>query len=201
MQSPIDDAWYENLFDHRGGAIMAGEGTPEYAILGEEGFRRIKRLAPEARAIFVLRNPLRQAWSQFLHFEHKKDARAVRGGTEGAIAFWESSYSAPFREYVKTMDELVGVFGADRVKFVFFEDIHADRRTAIKSLCAFLTVEFRPDYFGDLEQALNVSKLAPIPADLRDYLVAKYRPVVAGVAERMGTVPSSWRDDFSMPLS
>ena len=88
-----------------------------------------------------------------------------------------------------------------RVKFLFFEDIHADRRTAIKSLCEFLTVEFRPDHFGDLEQALNVSRLAPIPADLRDYLVAKYRPVVAGVAERMGTVPSSWRDDFSLPLT
>lgn len=201
MQSPIDDAWYENLFDHRGGAIMAGEATPEYAILGEEGFRHIKRLAPDARAIFVLRNPLRQAWSQFLHFEHKKDARAVRRGTEGAIAFWESPYSAPFRDYVKTMDELVGVFGSDRVKFLFFEDIHADRRTAIKSLCEFLAVEFQPDYFGDLEQALNVSRLASMPADLRHYLVTKYRPVVAGVAERMGTLPSSWRDDFSLPLT
>ncbi len=177
---------------------MAGEATPEYAILGEEGFRHLKRLAPDARAIFVLRNPLRQAWSQFLHFEHKKDAR---GGKEGAIAFWESSYSAPFRDYTKTMDALVGVFGADRVKFLFFEDIHADRRTAIKSLCEFLAVEFRPDYFGDLEQALNVSRLAPMPADLRDYLVTKYRPVVAGVAERIGTVPLSWRDDFSLPLT
>ena len=201
MRRPIDDAWYASLFDHRAGAIMAGEATPEYAILGEEGFRHIKRLAPEARAIFVLRNPLSQAWSQFLHFEHKKDARAVRGGKEGAIAFWESSYSAPFRDYTKTMDELVGVFGADRVKFLFFEDIHADRRAAIKSLCEFLAVEFRSDYFGDLEQALNVSRLAPIPADLRVYLVAKYRPVVAGVTERLGTVPSSWRDDFSLPLA
>jgi hypothetical protein len=201
MRSPIDDAWYESLFRDRGGAKFAGEATPEYAILGEEGFRHIKRLAPDARAVFVMRSPLRQAWSQFLHFEHKKDARAVRGGNEGAIAFWESSHSAPFRDYVKTMDELVGVFGSDRVKFLFFEDIHADRRTAIKSLCEFLAVEFRPDYFGDLERALNVSRLAPMPTDLRDYLVTRYRAVIAGVAERIGTVPSSWRDDFSLPLS
>lgn len=199
MRSPIGDAWYASLFDHRGGATIAGEATPEYAILGEEGFRHIKRLAPDAKAIFVLRSPLRQAWSQFLHFEHKRDARAVRGGTERAIAFWESAYSAPFRDYAKTMDDLVGVFGASRVKFLFFEDIHADRRAAIDSLCRFLGVEFRPGYFGDLERALNVSRLAPIPAELREYLVAKHRRVVEDVAERIGTVPQSWRDDFPAP--
>lgn len=201
MRSPIDDAWYEELFRHRDGAKVAGEATPEYAILGQEGFRHIKQLAPEAKAIFVMRNPLDQAWSQFLHFEHKEDARGVRGGTAGAIEFWESAYSAPFRDYPRTIDDLVAVFSAGNVQFLFFEDIHADRRGAIKSLCEFLGVQFQPDYFGDLEKARNVSRLAPMPADLRDWLVMKYSPVVAGVADRIGTVPSSWRDDFSIPRS
>ncbi len=201
MRSPIDDQWYENLFRHRGQAKLAGEATPEYALLGRDGFHHIKRLAPEARAIFVMRNPLWQAWSQFLHFEHKRDSRAVRGGREGAIEFWQSAHSAPFRDYGKTIDDLLAVFGTERVKFLFFEDIHADRRAAIESLCRFLGVEFRPDYFGDLERALNVSRLAPIPAHLRVYLVAKHRRTVEEVSDRVGTVPQSWRDDFSLPPS
>ena len=199
MRNPIDDAWYESLFRHRGGAKLAGEATPEYALLGQEGFRHIKRLAPDARAIFVMRNPLTQAWSQFVHFEHKKDDRGVRGGSAGAIDFWESAYSAPFRDYARTMDDLVAVFGADKVKFLFFEDIHADRRAALEALCTFLGVAFRPEHFGDLSRPLNVSRPAAIPDELRDHLVEQYRRVVVDVRDRLGTIPQSWRDDFFAP--
>ncbi len=197
MRSPIDDAWYEGLFQDRGGARIAGEATPEYAILGAEGFRHIQRLAPEARVIFVLRSPLRQAWSQFLHFEHKKDSRAVRGGTAGAIEFWESAYSAPFRDYASTIDGLLAVFGGERVKFLFYEDMHADRRTAIESLCQFLEIEFQPRHFPDLETRFNVSRDAAIPANLQAYLRERHSEVTRQVIERLGGVPEAWLDDAS----
>jgi hypothetical protein len=197
MANPIDDAWYESLFAHRGNAKIAGEATPEYALLGQDGFRHIKRLAPDARAIFVMRSPLRQAWSQFLHFEGKRDHRGARGGLAGAIEFWRGPHSAPFRDYGKTIDDLVAVFGAEHTKFLFHEDIHADRSAAIGSLCSFLEVDFRPEHFSDLARTLNPSRVEAIPADLRAFLVEEYRPVVRDVSERLGAVPQSWRDDFS----
>ena len=196
MRDSIDDAWYEDLFRRRGDAVIAGEATPEYALLGQEGFRHVKRLAPDARAIFVMRNPLQQAWSQFLHFQGKQDHRAVRGGRSGAIAFWRGPNSAPFRDYAKTIDDLVAVFGEERSKFLFYENIHADRGAAVQSLCAFLGVDFRQSYFSDLARARNQSRIEAMPAELRAFLVEEYRPVVRDVTERMGGVPQSWHDDF-----
>ena len=67
MSDPIDDDWYRALFADRRGRRFAGEATPEYAILGVEGFRHLRRLAPSARVIFIMRNPVRQSWSQLLH--------------------------------------------------------------------------------------------------------------------------------------
>jgi hypothetical protein len=199
MQSPIDDAWYERLFSHRGGARLAGEATPEYAILGEEGFRHIKRLAPDAKAIFVMRNPLEQAWSQFRHFEHKEDARGAGEGEGKAERFWDSKYSVLMRDYPKTIDDLIAVFGEARVKFLFYEDVHADRGAAIRSLCEFLGVAFDPGYFSDLDSRKNVSPPSAIPSELRAGLIEQTRDIANGVRDRLGDIPQSWRDDFAIP--
>jgi hypothetical protein len=201
MRSPVDDAWYQSLFRHRGGARLAGEATPEYAILGEDGFRHIKRLAPDAKALFLMRNPIEQAWSQFLHFEHKHDARSAGSGSENAKRFWESAYSAPFRDYGRTIDDLTAVFGADRSKFLFHEDVHADRQAAMRSLCDFLGADYEPRYFNDLDDRRNVSRDTPIPPDLRGYLVERHRQVALDVRDRLGTVPQSWRDDLLGPAA
>jgi hypothetical protein len=156
MQSPIDDPWYAGLFRERNGATLAGEATPEYALLGRQGFSHINRVAPNAKVLFVMRSPVQQAWSQFRHFEHKKDTRGAGQGSGGAERFWESEYSARLRDYPATIDDLIAVFGAERIKFLFFEDIHADRATAVRSLCGFLDVEFDQRYFPELSRARNV---------------------------------------------
>ena len=198
MKSPIDDAWYEELFRHRNGKRLAGEATPEYALLGREGLSHIARLAPRAKAIFIMRNPVTQAWSQYLHFEGKRDQRGAGKGSEAAKAFWASDYSAPFRDYPTTIDDLHAVFGTDRVKLLFHEEIHADRLAALRDVCAFLGVPFEPRFFGDVEEARNVSRPAAIPDELRRHLIELHHPTAAAVLERLGRIPPSWRDDFSL---
>lgn len=198
MRSPIDDAWYEELFRHRSGKKLAGEATPEYAPLGRDGFSHIARLAPRAKAIFIMRNPVTQAWSQYLHFAGKRGARGAAEGPEGAKAFWASNYSAPFRDYSKTIDDLHATFGKQRVTLLFHEEIHADRLAALRDVCDFLGVRFDPHVFGALDKALNPSRPEPMPAELRQHLMALHRPTAEAVLERVGSIPPAWRDDFSL---
>ena len=199
MQSPIDDAWYEGLFSHRGGARLAGEATPEYAILGEEGFRHIKRLAPDAKAIFVMRNPLDRHGRSFSISSRRRTRAGPARETTRRDAFWDSEYSVLMRDYPKTIDALIAVFGADRVKFLFFEDVHTDRGAAIRSLCAFLGVAFEPGYFSKLDDRKNVSPPLAIPSELRAKLIEQTRDIAEGVRDRLGDIPQSWRDDFAIP--
>ncbi|MFQ5625609.1 MAG: sulfotransferase, partial [Methyloligellaceae bacterium] len=79
MRAGLDDAWYASLFGARGGKKVAGEATPEYALIGETGLGHIKRLAPDARIIYIMRDPVTRAWSQLLHQcrAQRKNADAV----------------------------------------------------------------------------------------------------------------------------
>jgi hypothetical protein len=198
MESPIDDSWYARLFHHRNGAGLAGEATPEYAILGRQGFSHINRVAPTAKVLFVMRSPVQQAWSQFRHFEHKKDGRGASKGSDRAERFWESEYSTLLRDYPKTIDDLVTVFGAERIKFLFYEDVHADRAAAVQSLCTFLEVGFDPRYFPELDERRNGSAPASIPTDLTALLIERNRDIAKGVLDRLGYIPQSWREDFAI---
>ena len=179
MKSPIDDAWYRALFADRSGKRIAGEATPEYAIIGREGFAHIKRLAPEVRILFILRNPVTRAWSQEL-IEHM----------EGAPHFNELG------DYMATIAALDAVFAPEQVKILFYEAIHHDRAAALAEVCGFLGARFEPALFPELSRRFNSSQDVKLPDDVRAHLREKYAPMAAAVRKRLGKVPDSWMKEF-----
>lgn len=53
--------WYENHFSNSG---VSGEITPAYSTLSEASVKSIKQYLPDAKILFVVRNPLDRIWSQ-----------------------------------------------------------------------------------------------------------------------------------------
>ncbi len=131
MADPIDDEWYASLFADRLGRRIAGEATPEYAILGTEGLEHIRRLAPDARVIYIMRNPVRQAWSQLLHQcrVRKLDARKLSEAQMRDILAEERMRA--LGDYPRTLADLGAVFPRSQVLTLIYEEIHADRMKAI----------------------------------------------------------------------
>ena len=199
MQPTLDDAWYASLFTERGGKKIAGEATPEYALIGEAGLWHLKSLAPDARIIFIMRNPVTRAWSQLLHQcrVRKLDASAL--SVSEFLTITEEDRFEALADYLRVLDDIEAVFEPGQVLIEFYEDIHADRAGALKRICTFLGVGFDADRFGGLEKRYNPSQSARMPGDLRKSLRIKYRAMVRGVEERMGRVPASWKRDFNLP--
>ena len=55
--------WYSNHFLFSG-KKKKGEITPAYSILGDDEIRFIKKIMPNLKLIYLLRNPIERAWSQ-----------------------------------------------------------------------------------------------------------------------------------------
>ncbi len=62
-QSHIDLENYARLFEPKG-ALLSGDITPAYSMLNEELIERIAARFPNARVIFIARDPVERAWSQ-----------------------------------------------------------------------------------------------------------------------------------------
>lgn len=150
MGSPTDDGWYARLFGHRGDKPFAGEVTPEYAILGRDGLEHVKRLAPEARVLFIMRNPVSRAWSQVLHQCRARQLDANRQSTEAILAMLAEPHFARFCDYTATLDDMAAVFASEQTLTMFYEDMHADRLEALRHVCQFIGIRFDPGWFSEL---------------------------------------------------
>lgn len=128
---------------------LRGEFTPAY--LTREGVaERIGSAVPDARIIAILRDPVARAWSHYWF--------RVRQGREG-LSFtaalrrererqfthtgWQFAYAA-WSMYAPRIDLYHRLFGKDRVRVVFFEDIVADPQRVGRGIAEFLGVDADP---------------------------------------------------------
>lgn len=197
MASPIDDDWYRSLFRHRGHATFAGEITPEYAILGTEGLGHIKRLAPEARVIFIMRNPVDRLWSQVLHQCRSRGLDANRQSTEAIAAMLAEPRFGELADYAQTLDDMANVFREDQTLVLFYEDMHADRLAALRQVCRFIGTSFDPSYFTELGRRFNRSQQAALPAPVRAHMRELCRDQADAVRQRVGRIPDAWEREFA----
>lgn len=198
MANPIDDAWYAKLFASRDGKAFAGEVTPEYAILGQRGLEHIRRLAPEARVLFIMRNPIARAWSQVLHQCRVRDLDANRQSTEAIVAMLAEPRFAVFCDYASTLDAVATVFQPGQTLSLFYEDMHGDRLKALKQVCRFIGIGYDPSFFPALGRRFNSSQEAMLPDAVRAHMQGLYRAQVEAVRNRLGRVPESWEKDFGL---
>ncbi|MEZ5818039.1 MAG: sulfotransferase [Hyphomicrobiaceae bacterium] len=197
MSSPIDDDWYRRLFKHRGNATFAGEITPEYAILGEEGLGHIKRLAPDARVIFIMRNPVDRLWSQVLHQCRSRGLDANRQSTDAIAAMLSEPRFGELADYAQTLDDMTRVFRSEQTLALFYEDMHADRLAALKQVCQFIGTSFDPADFPELGRRFNRSQQAALPPAVRAHMRELCRSQAEAVQHRMGRIPEAWVREFA----
>lgn len=199
MDDPIDDDWYRSLFRQRAGRTFAGEVTPEYAIIGKTGYQHLRRLAPDVRLLFIMRNPVAQAWSQLLHHCRSNGIDAAGLSTGEITTLLQQPRFAEISDYDTTLRNLGEVFTQEQLLTLFYEDMHEGRARALRRVCEFIGIGFDAAWFPEPEQRYNKSQSAAMPEPVRHYLRATHRPLAMAIEARLGTIPQSWRDEFGGP--
>jgi hypothetical protein len=198
MASPIDDEWYCRLFSHRGQHTFAGEISPEYAIIGRQGFEHIRRLAPQARVIFIMRNPVDRLWSQVLHQCRARGLDANSQPTEAIVAMLAEPRFGELADYAATLDDMAAVFHPEQTLTLFYEDMHQDRLAALEQVCSFIGTSFSASYFPELGKRFNRSQNAALPAPVRKHLSKLCLPLAEAVGQRLGRIPAAWELEFEL---
>lgn len=126
--------WYAGRFSKLAGCACLGEDSTIY-LQSEVAAERIAKMLPDVRLIFMLRNPVKRAYSQYWHL-------MTRGRTtcsfEKALrvhpsVILGSTYAPHLRRYLE-------IFGPNRVRIVLFEDFLADQQGFIDGITDFLDV-------------------------------------------------------------
>lgn len=146
-----DEAWargldhYRAAFEGWSGEAEVGEKTPAYCYKpGVED--RIAEALPDVRLVWIFRDPVRRAYSNYWH--------AVRRGIE-PLSFGEAVAAEPDRlergeiwrgyversRYVGQVERFLEHFPRDRMHFALFEDLVEDPVRVARDVFGFLGVD------------------------------------------------------------
>ena len=184
-----DDRWYLSLFEPGGGRV-AGEITPAYSTLGREAVAHVHALAPDAKILLMLRNPIERAWSQATMRLQRTGERTA--GPERLRRLFDREGSRARTDYLRALENWNSFYPEDRIFVGFLEDVHFFPEELLRRVYAFLGVDasFKPRGVGERVHARSTGRA---PTGSITYLAHSYREETARLAERFGGYADFWR--------
>ena len=158
---------YRALFEGRTNERWVFEASSAYSKYPHrDGVpARIRRMAPGARFIYLLRHPVHRIFSAYAHnLAHGRERRPA-----GAAVF-EDGYLDVSRYYLQ-LQQYLTFFPKDRILVLLFEDLVAERETTVRRVFRFLDLDDAVP-LGNLGRRFNETSRKRAPGPLLRVLKA-----------------------------
>jgi hypothetical protein len=176
---------YEQLFDPS--AEVRGEASVSYTTYPRrKGVpERIKGLVPDAKFIYLVRDPISRTVSQYHHRVaiggERRSLREVLGDLSDpdSIYICRSLYATQVELYLRH-------FLQERLLVIDQADLLADRESTLREIFAFLSVDGEVDYSSWLDlELLKSSERRAYPPGLARFVISTIRPRSRWVPQRV----------------
>ena len=146
--------WYEKCFIDNTSAVLV-DASPDYSRGPTDMFpvensydgenfqhipKRIYEYNPEAKFIYIMRNPISRTYSSYWH--------NVRAGYESATfetCIRQSDRYLVASDYFGQIQNYLEIFEKDQFHFMIFEKFIRDSSTELESCCDFLSINYMPE--------------------------------------------------------
>jgi hypothetical protein len=172
---------------------VTGEITPAYSALGEEKVARAHRLAPDAKIIFMMRNPIERVWSQtVMSFDKAEKGSAGSVPERKLLRKVGRDSSRSLTDYLRTLEAWGAFYPEERIFVGFLEDVHFFPEELLRAVYAFLGVD--PSFRSpEPEKKVHVRSDNSMPAGVAVELARSFGGQTERLEERLGGYASFWR--------
>jgi hypothetical protein len=162
------EAWYQRIFERPlARNKITGEVTPAYSTIPLEGVRYVYQFLPQARIIYIIRDPFERSLSQLRMLAKRLPTRPSTDEEWRDLArtagLWSRSDYARFVPLWQT------VFPAEQLLFVPYGDIAREPATLLKQIESFIGLKPYAGYKG-LQDKIHESDGITIPPSIRDFM-------------------------------
>ena len=135
---PKDLAWYESLFKDVKDEMIIGESSTNYTKLPicTDVVNKIWEFNPDARFIYVMRDPIKRVMSHYWHGVKYGDER-----NDALTAIKQKQEYICFSDYATQLEPYIERFGLDKIYTLTFESLINDPVSELRSLFAWLGVD------------------------------------------------------------
>jgi Sulfotransferase domain len=186
-----------------------GEASPSYSMLPRRTIRLLRRLIPDLKLIFVMRDPLERAWSHARHSFCQGEAN-FKGNRvtidevtdEDWIVNLDDEWNRLSGDYLGQLQRWLSVFPREQVYLGFFEDLVSSPRKLLRHVLEFLDLD--PNFADSpavTTDAVNVGSPKTASPRLLRHLRGLYAGRTAELAAYLDRefqirVPAAWEHSF-----
>jgi hypothetical protein len=152
---------YQALYSKASNEKAIGEISNSY-IICPSAMSKIKAQFPEAKLIFLLRNPIDRAWSHFLmnvresKTTHHDFLSEVNADFSLNKRGWGVSHQyIELGLYANQVKRVLANFSKHQIKWLLFEDFKKNTPRSLKEICSFLNVDDNFEF--DLSEKANTA--------------------------------------------
>lgn len=203
---------YVNTYFTHGDASLRGEKSVCY-MEHPEVAERLANSFPDARILFILRNPVHRAISNYWYsvkngFENESiekvlmdESYQVRPYDRARIIGCPPYHYLKRGKYLDYLENYFKHFDAQHMKILVFEEFICNRN-AVRELFTFLGIsaEFVPLSIDTKVNAYSPEDENPVNADVKSFLYEYYAESNAALARRWGLDLSKWHSSRLITL-
>jgi hypothetical protein len=182
----LSDSWYAAIFAHAGPGQLAGEVTPEYALLPRAGFAHVRRLNPRMKAILLLRDPLARSWSHLRMLAEGREGFDLEAAARNADIVARADYAATIRAWTDCFGD--GLLHIDTLDAIAEEPL-----AVLERACRFLGVGFDPAAFPAAMKPVFAGPPAEMPEPVAALLSDRLAPCYDRLGALLPGLAARWR--------
>jgi hypothetical protein len=184
--------WYHSNFEDMQEKKVWGEKSPSYApsTLAPE---RIKSYNPNARILFIMRQPARRAASQYQHSQRLRKGGAVPIADDVNATDRPSSSYIYRSQYERQIDYWRSFFPAEQIMLLVFEEVTAAPDVWLDRIQEFIGVQRQALSWGHNNQTKPIiKKHYEVSAEDMASLQRVLAPTIEAVEDRLGRALPMW---------
>ena len=143
----LDLGWYLDHF-RAGRGVVKGEASPSYAILPPERIGLVRELLPDAKLVFLMRDPVARAWSHARHnfcYREACFADCRLDFEDVPDSLWREAFRHEWLlasgDYLGQLRRWLDVFPREQFLVGFYESITAEPAELLRRVFGFLGVD------------------------------------------------------------
>lgn len=146
--------WYKGIFKNYKGHKVVGEISPQYMYRPEAAERINQVLGPDIKFVFMLRNPVKRAYSDYrMHKRIGLDDKPFEAYIEGEIPPWREDLDFIYKGlYTQQIRRFLKYYPLENMKFVIFEEFIRNQEHYLKEIFDFLDVDRDAEINYDLHE-------------------------------------------------
>lgn len=185
--------WYRHLFADN--SKLYGDITPAYGFLPPQKIQEARALTPDARLIYLIRNPLERAWSSARMALARAEMTHDEASDQWFIDHFRSRGSLARGDYETCIKNWRSVFPPEQLLIVRFEEICFDPVGVANRCLEHIGVArhpFNQDELPALQQKQFEGDGAPLRATLLAPLHALYDGKIRSLSDYLDIDLSDW---------